>query len=213
MDKIGHFYAASILAFAVKNAIEWADVPERNALWLGSATSFIFQTYVEIEDGFSAWGFDRVDFLTNTLGAAWPILRYEAPFFQNFDLKLSYLPSQLIHNPGGVGFRGQKHLMMDDYEGQSFWLSVKVNNFLPNRLEPYWPDFLCLALGYGARDIAVQSSEPHRVYFLAFDLDMTKVIPQKSDFLKRVGQALNFIHLPSPAVRISPSTIWYGVYF
>jgi hypothetical protein len=42
---------------------------------------------------------------------------------------------------------------------------------------------------------------------------MTKIIPSDTWFLKTLGEALNFIHFPAPAVQVSPNTIWYGLYF
>ena len=212
VDKIGHFYGGYILGFLMSKSFEWADVPDEKALWFGAAGGLLFQTYVEVEDGFSKWGFDRVDWLSDLGGAAWLPLRYYVPYLQNFDLKLSYHPSDLLGNPGGIGFKGQKHLMMDDYEGQTMWMSVKVKNLLPTSVEKYWPSFLCLSIGYGARDVA--GAHPHRVYFLAPDLDMTKIIPDDTPFLKTLGEALNFIHFPMPAVQFSSNkTIWYGLYF
>jgi hypothetical protein len=215
VDKIGHFYGASAMAFVVQKSVEWANVQASKAIWFGSGAALLFQTYVEVEDGFSAWGFDRVDFASDAGGAAWPLLQYYVPFFRNFDLKLSYTPSQLINNPGGSGFKGQKHLMIDDYEGQTLWLSFYPDRLLPKNVESYWPDFLSVAVGYGARDIAKKGTTPYQVYFLALDYDMTKIIPDNTWFLKTLGRALNFIHFPAPAVRISPatSTIWYGLYF
>lgn len=211
VDKIGHFYGGSLLAFVMAKSLEWANVPEENALWIGAGGSLLFQSYVEIEDGFSKWGFDRVDWVSNLAGALWNPARYYAPFLQNFDLKLSYHPSELIGTKRGIGFQGQKHIMIDDYEGQTFWLSMKVKNLLPHSLKSYYPSFLCLALGYGARDIA--TANPYRVYFIALDLDMTKIIPDDTPLLKTLGEALNFIHFPMPAVQFAPRMIWYGLYF
>jgi hypothetical protein len=211
VDKVGHFFGSYLFGFCLQKSLEWSNVPEPGALWMGSAGALLFQTYVEVEDGFSAWGFDRVDFASDVGGAAWPIARYYIPSLGNFDLKMSYHPSDLLGNPGGIGFKGQKHLMIDDYEGQTVWMSVKVHNLLPAPARPYWPDFLCLALGYGARDVA--DPRPYRVWFLALDLDMTALVPARTGFLKTLGEALNFIHMPLPAVRFSPGAIWYGIYF
>lgn len=211
VDKIGHFYGAALFAHVIQKSVEWADVSEKGALFVGAGASLLFLTFVEVEDGYSTWGFDRVDFLFNTTGIGWHIARYYVPILQQVDLKLSYHPSDLLGNPGGIGFKGQKHLMMDDYEGQTFWMSTKVNNILPQVLEPYLPNFLCFAVGYGARDIA--NPNPHRVYFLALDYDITKIIPQDTWFLRTLSQTLNFIHFPAPAVRIYPSVVLYGVYF
>jgi hypothetical protein len=211
VDKIGHFYGAYLLGFAISKCAIWSNVSEESAMWIGSAGGLLFQTYVEVEDGFSTWGFDRVDFASDVGGAAWPIARHYVPYLQNFDLKLSYHTSSLLGEAGGSGFKGQKHLLIDDYEGQTLWMGIKVHNILPEQWKSYWPDFLNLAVGYGARDVA--GASPHRVFFLAPDLDMTKIIPPKTSFLKTLGEALNFIHMPLPAVRFSPDAVWYGIYF
>lgn len=211
VDKVGHFYGATALSFVFRKSFEWANVPEEKALFWGSGAAALFQMYVEMEDGFSEWGFDRVDFALNMAGAAWPIARYYSPFLQDFDFKFSYHPSPELHGSGGIGFKGQKHIIFDDYEGQTLWLSAKMENLLPRSLADYWPDFLCLAVGYGARDIA--SPDPHRVIFVGFDFDFTRIIPNTSPFLRTLGEALNFIRFPAPAVRVSPGAVWYGLYF
>ncbi len=211
VDKIGHFYGASLLAFVITRSLEWSNVAPGTALWLGSGGALLFQTYVEVEDGFSTWGFDRVDFASDLAGAAWPVARHYLPALAIADLKLSYHPSPLLGNPGGVGFKGQKHIMIDDYEGQTFWLSVKIHEILPSGARPYWPAFLCLAAGYGARDVA--GPRPYRVYFVALDLDFTRIIPPSTGFLRALADALNFVHMPMPAVQFSPHAIWYGLYF
>ena len=211
VDKIGHFYTSAQLGFTISRSLEWANVPEVPALWFGSAGALLFQTYVEAEDGFSTWGFDRVDYAADVAGAAWPIARYYAPFLQNVNVKLSYHPSPMLGSTGGTGFRGQQHLMFDDYEGQTYWMSLRVHNLLPESLQRYWPEFLCIALGYAARNVDLEN--PYRVFFLAFDVDMTEVIPPRTSFLKSLAQVLNFMHMPLPAVRILPGAIWYGLYF
>ena len=211
VDKVGHFYGAYTLGFVISKCLEWSNVSEASALWYGSAGALLFQTYVEMEDGFSTWGFDRVDFASDVGGAAWPIARYYVPFLRNFDLKFSYHASPMLGSSGGAGFKGQKHLMVDDYEGQTFWMDLKVHDLLPNSLQGYWPGFLCVAVGYAARRVA--EPNPYRVYLIGLDLDMTRVIPPNTPFLKTLGQVLNFIHVPLPAVRIVPDGAFFGFYF
>ena len=82
---------------------------------------------------------------------------------------------------------------------------------LPAPVDRYWPAWLWVALGYGARDVARPT--PYRVFFLALDFDATKIIPQDTAFLRTLSEVINFWHLPAPAVRISPGTVWYGLYF
>jgi len=211
VDKIGHFFGASALTFSFSKALQWARVPESEALLFGAGASFLFQTYVEVRDGYSAWGFDRVDFAADLAGAVFPLVQYHVPFLRNFQVKFSYHPSDLLDNPGGIGFRGQQHILFDDYEGQTFWLSFYVNRLLPEAADPFWPDWLALSVGYGARDVAEPTA--HSIVLIGLDYDMTEIIPQTSGFLRTLSEALNFIHLPAPAVRISPDAIWYGLYF
>lgn len=209
VDKIGHFYAANLLTVLLNRAFLWTNAEEPTSLYLGAGLSTLFQTFLEVEDGFSAWGFDRVDFAADVAGALYPVAQYHAPALRNFNFKFSYVPSKNINAPGA--FPGQKHLLMDDYEGQTFWLSVNVNELLPGTVEPYWPDFLALAVGYGGRDIL--GDRPYRVAYIALDYDMTRIIPRSTGFLRALGDALNFIHFPAPAVRFTPTTVWYGLYF
>ncbi len=213
VDKIGHFYGTMLWAYAFRKVLAWADVPDRPALYFGSAGALLFQTFVEVEDGYSTWGFDRVDWLADLGGALWPVAQEHSGFLRSFDLKLSYKPTDLLNKPGGAGFVGQKHLLMDDYEGQTFWLAVN-----PERLPwvddiPFWPGFLNLAVGYGARDVSGLSGEPYSVVFVGLDYDMKKIIPQSSPFLVTLSEVLNFLHFPAPAVRLSPSTVVYGLYY
>jgi hypothetical protein len=211
VDKLGHFYGATVLTFLFSRSLEWAHLSREHALLLGAGTSLLFQTYVEVRDGFSAWGFDRVDFLANVGGAFYPVIQHHVPLLRSFNMKFSYHPSELLDNPGGIGFRGQKHIMFDDYEGQTFWLSMKVDNLLPSGAKPFWPDWLDIVVGYGARQVA--SPEAHGIYLIGIDFDMTRIIPQDTAFLRTLSEALNFIRLPAPAVQVSPNAVWYGLYF
>ena len=211
MDKIGHFYGASLGTFIFSKSFQWANLPEESSLWWGAGASALFQTYVEVQDGFSAWGFDRVDFAANIAGAFYPVAQYYVPFLRSFNVKAGYTPSKLINEPGGVGFRGQKHILFDDYEGQTAWLSINVHNLLPERAQSFWPEWLLIAGGYGVRDITGPS--PYRVFFVGPDLDMTKIIPQDTAFLRTLSQTLNFFRLPLPTIQVSPRTVVYGLYF
>ncbi len=211
VDKLGHFYAGIAAAFILRNSFRWAGLSETASLWWGSAGSLLFQTYVEVQDGFSKWGFDRVDFAADVAGAAWPVAQHHSSFLRNFDFKFSYHPSPNLGSASGVGFVGQQHIIFDDYEGQTLWLSLKMHNLLPQAARPFWPEFLQLSVGYGVRNVA--KPDPYSVVLLALDIDMTKVIPQTTPFLKLLGEALNFIKFPAPAVQISPHAIWYGLYF
>jgi hypothetical protein len=118
----------------------------------------------------------------------------------------------LPKSPGSQGpFPGQTHTIFDDYEGQTIWLTVSVKNLLPSSWARMWPSPLCLSFGLAVRD----NLSPNRylAFLIAPDLDLTKLFPADSGFLQSLGELLNFIHMPLPAVRIAPNVIWYGLYF
>ena len=210
VDKVGHFYAGMLTSFLGGRAMEWSGFRREKAVWYGAALGSLFELYVEVQDGFSTlWGFDRVDAGADIAGALFPVARYYAPFLENVDVKFSYLPSN-AEPPRGGAFQNQKRLVVDDYEGQRFWLSFKVGNLLPDPLKSVWPDFLGIALGLGVRDL--ENNGGQLEWYVALDYDLTK-LPGDSGFLKALKEGLNFIHLPSPAIRFSPSMILYGLYF
>ncbi len=211
VDKAGHFYGASAMAFVISKSIETCNVLEENALFIGCGGGLLFQTFLEVEDGFSRWGFDRVDFSADVGGAAYPILQYYIPVFKNFNIKYSYHPVN-FNKPGTASYPGQKRLISDDYEGQTLWLSVKMKNLIPKSIQPLWPKWLGIAVGYGVRDIDTNHDYP--VFFLAPDLDFSNIIPHDTWFLRTLGEALDHFHFPLPAVRFSRhAPIWYGIYF
>ena len=49
--------------------------------------------------------------------------------------------------------------------------------------------------------------------FIGLDYDLKKIIPQTSHFLVTLSQVLNFIHFPAPAIKVSPNSVLYGLYF
>jgi hypothetical protein len=210
VDKVGHLYAGMLTSYLGGKAMAWSGFREEKAVWYGAGLGTLFELYVEIQDGFSTlWGFDRVDFASDVAGAMFPVAKYYVPFLQNVDIKLSYLPSH-AEPPRGGPFQNQQRLVVDDYEGQRFWLCFKVGDMLPNPLKSVWPGFLGIALGLGVRDL--EDSGGQLEWYLALDYDLTK-LPGDSGFLKALKEGLNFIHLPSPAIRFSPSVILYGLYF
>jgi hypothetical protein len=209
VDKIGHFYGANLLTFMLSRGLQWADVREAQSLLWGAVGSSLFQTYIEVEDGFSSyWGFDRVDFAANILGAWYPVMQHWVPPLKNVNMRFSYIPK----TEGREGaIPGQTHNLFDDYEGQTLWLTFTMKNLLPGAAGEWWPGFLCISVGVAVRNNL--SPDRYLAWYLAPDLDMTKIIPPDTWFLKTLGEFLNFIHFPLPAIRFAPNVVWYGIYF
>jgi len=187
--------------------LSWVGYDKQNAVLYGAATSVLFFTFMKIEDGHVNYiGFDPVKELANIVGSGYPVAQYYIPSLNSFTPKFSYVASK-----NNVLATGQMQpSFLEDYEGQKFWMGITVHDLLPKTLQDYWPSIVGVAAGYTVRGL----NTPHSYHetFIALDLDLRK-LPGNSAFLRTIWETLNYIHLPMPAVRVSQSTIWYGLYF
>lgn len=207
VDKVGHAWGAAFTAFVLSRSYEWCGIDQKKSLWIGAIGGSLFQLLVEFQDGYSQWGFDRVDAACDIVGGFYPLIQHYIPFFQYLDIKASYWPRKL-GKPGGIP--GQKHTIIDDYEGQTFWLSINMDNFYPDNLK--FLNFLNIAIGYSVRNTHNVESQ-YGVWLLAFDLNLRRIIPQSSTFLRNISEGLNYFKFPTPALQISPKIIWFGFYY
>lgn len=211
MDKVSHIYTANVFTEASGMAYEWAGVKPKSALIWGAVTSMAYETYIEINDGFAPnWGFDWVDMAGNFAGVLYPFLQRAVPFLQDVNFKWSFKPRWL------KGKVENTDDLLDDYTNMTFWLSVNPEIMLPKSLTKakFYPNFIAVAIGLTIKNAShvKGSTNAYREWFLSLDWDITK-LPGKSDFMKKLKKLLNFYHFPAPAVRFSPSGIWYGLYF
>jgi len=212
IDKVGHVYGGYILTHIATGMLDWVGVGEKNALWFGAALGAMYQLYVEFEDGFGLqWGFSPGDAYGDVIGAFYPVAQYYVPALQNFNFKLSYIPTEELRKSRTSSFGHKPNIMIDDYEGQTYWLSVNVHGLLPETAKPYWPEWLGLAFGFSVKKLDGMGGG-EREFFLSLDYDLTK-LPGDGWLWKGIKRVLNHIHFPAPAVRIAPTTIYYGLYF
>jgi Predicted periplasmic lipoprotein (DUF2279) len=206
-DKLLHAYGGAVGSAVWSEAYLSSGVAEHDAAIYGAATSFAFLTFMKIEDGHVDYlGFDRADELGNLLGSAYPLVQYHVPYLLSFTPKASYRPSSNDVVEAGQSTPG----FLEDHEGQKFWLGVTVHDILPRELKPYWPPLLGIAIGRAVEGL--QRGKPSAGMYVALDLDLRK-LPGKSPLLRKVWTFLNYVHLPMPAVRVSPSVVWYGFYW
>ncbi len=209
VDKAGHFFGGVFASNLARKSLQWSGLSEDASVWWGFAVGSLFELYVEFEDGFARdWGFSPGDAGADLIGAAWPVLQHEVPVMKNFQPKFSYWPSRLMtegkHPGNGI----------DDYEGQTYWMGVRVHDLLPSSVQRWWPDWLGIAVGVAVRGMANERYEDRWTeLILAFDYDMTRILPGSSWLMVSFKELLNHIKFPSPAVRITPHAIWYGFYF
>jgi hypothetical protein len=211
MDKASHIYTANVFTVATSVAYEWAGVEPNKALLYGAITSLAYETYIEINDGFAPiWGFDWGDMGANIFGAVYPFLQNEIKPLKHVNFKWSFHPEWLKKKTSGTDD------LLDDYTNMTFWLSVNPMIVLPKSFTnaKFYPNFLALALGMSIKGAShvTGSAKAEVEWFLSFDWDVNQ-LPGNSDFMKKLKKILNFYHFPAPAVRVSPSGIWYGLYF
>jgi hypothetical protein len=227
IDKGGHFMGGLYLAQTLNNAYAWSNFSPRSAALLGTLTSWAALLEIEMRDAhFDQWGFSIPDFVANTVGASIPLMYALFPRTQAIRFKWSYFPSALYRDNQKRAAANQPHFdyVIDDYEGMTFWMTLSMNQVLRGRAEEIWPDYLGLALGYGAVGMhgsSVKSTGPNRAYrdlpdarseiFLALDCD-ARLLPGQGRFWRYVKDQLNWIHLPAPAVRLHPEWRFYLLY-
>lgn len=221
MDKGGHILTAYVESKWAFQAFRWAGVSNRKAAWYGMGASVLFQTTLEIMDGFSAgWGFSWGDMAANTSGAALFGVQQAVWNEQRMLLKFSNFPKNYDKTPVQVGDKtisvsqmadnlfgnNYTETFFKDYNALSWWLSVNPRSFAKKSNFPPW---LNIAVGYSAENVfgaygnyapAYENIYPrYRQYFLSLDIDLSK-IKTKSKILKAVFQAFNFVKIPAPTL-------------
>lgn len=198
-DKLGHFFGGYFLSYLFSEALMTAGLSYHSAAVFGAAMGWIYQGYVELRDGYAtSWGFSPSDFAFNTVGVGFFLFQHAIPAAQHLTPKWQYFP------PTWIGERPTDHptAIVDDYNGTTIWLSVDLWKVLPVAMQGFWPKWLNLALGYGARNVGRPENgyKPERLILLSLDYNLLQLVPPPRSFLGWLWQTLNYVKLPSPAV-------------
>lgn len=170
MDKMGHCMTTYFESKWVGDFYHWSGVPKKKARWIGFGAGMLFQTTLEMLDGFSTqWGFSWGDMGFNTLGASLYASQELAWQEQRLRLKLSVhrppysdAPIAAVNNPlattslkeraGQLYGTSYPELFFKEYNGQTIWASLNIASFCRKR--PRWlPEWLNIAVGYGIEDV------------------------------------------------------------
>jgi uncharacterized protein YfiM (DUF2279 family) len=149
IDKVGHFYTAYHISRLGIQAFEWSGIPRRKSIWWGGLMGMIFQTPIEILDGFSsAYGASWGDLTANTVGSG--LLIGQLLFWDRERIypKFSFHPTALARVRTKLLGKNLLQQTLKDYNGQTYWLAFEIKHFLKN--SSGFPDWLCISLGYGA---------------------------------------------------------------
>lgn len=231
VDKIGHVYTAYLQGVLCYKGARWTGLSEGKSITTGIICGSLFQTTIEVMDGFSSeWGFSVSDFGANVLGTTafaaqqyyWGeqrILLKEsswAPIYSNDPITSVSGNSTTTLSTRARSLYGSSFLekYLKDYNGQTYWASVNVHSFLSEQSS--FPDWLNVAIGYGAQgmyggfenkwtvdgETYVVDLPRYRQWYLSLDVDLTK-IDTDNYFLKTILSVLNIIKVPAPAIEIN----------
>jgi len=231
VDKAGHAWSAYQISRTSMASWKWAGLNRKQQIWIGGLAGAVFQTVIEIQDGFSAeWGWSWGDFAANCFGSglligeqlAWNEQRISYKFSFH---KMNYDDPMLNERSDTLFGSSLPERALKDYNGQTYWLSANLHSFFPKSKIPGW---LNVSFGYGASGmfggyenkwesggVTVDRTDIHRLrqWYLAPDIDFTR-IKTKSKFLKSVFFVLNAFKMPAPALMLSNGKLKvYAFYF
>lgn len=195
IDKAGHAFSGYAMAYGFGEGLMAAGIAWEPATIAGGTLGLLYQSYVEMEDGFSeGWGFSLTDMAANAFGSGLYVAQFYSPFLQNFTPKYQYVP------PSWIGVPRSSTTWIDDYNSSTMWLSVNLHNLLPERTAAVVPPWLELAFGYGIR---ADGEKLTRRFIIAIDYDLRQVLPEGGHVWNWFRQTLNFVKLPAPAIEFS----------
>ncbi len=209
IDKAGHVYTAYHISRVGMQAFRWTGMTSRKAALLGGVTGLLFQTPIEVMDGFSAaYGASWGDMAANASGSVLFVGQHLLWQEERIHPKFSFFPSGLAPRRPNMLGANLLQQVLKDYNGQTYWLAFDIKPWL--RKESHFPAWLNLSLGYGAQELVYandhvnrqQGYDSYRRYFLSLDVNFIR-IPARSRLVKSLFFLLNTVHIPTPALELN----------
>ena len=211
VDKAGHAFGAYFVSYLLSEGFIASGFSWDDATNWGTLMAMLYQTYVEIEDGFAKdWGFSPSDLYADATGSLFFIAQHYVPALQNITPKWQFVPSEWTGKP----VINRPRTFIDDYNSSTFWWSVNVHNILPQKLKKYWLPWLDISFGYGADaiDAPIAANGPpdqlaSRRYAIGLDYNLVELLPDGGWFWNWFRQTLNYIKLPAPALEFQNNVV------
>ena len=205
-DKFGHMLGGYHLARIGNALLRDACASRSHALLWSAAYATAFQLQIEIWDGrYEKYGFSYPDLLANTAGMALSVAQDKNPRLRAIKPTISYAKSAAMRNAKKIPGELRPSL---DYSGQTYWFSADINALLPEDAKPYWPAFLRISAGHSITDwIDARTGanmRAKRKILLTIDFDPEK-LPGDNPIWKTFKRNLSYLHLPSPALQLTPT--------
>jgi len=195
VDKLGHMYASYLIFHLTYDVMKWADFNDHTAFWSAIAVPASHAIAIELGDGFSKWAFNVSDLYFNSAGLIYGALQVKYPYLKNFDYKWSYFPS------AGGGTNDPDWGPASDYSGHIYWFSMDMHNILPESVREYWPKYINLAVGLGAKNVSYgDTGTPKHKFVIGLDWNTNAILPD-GDTWGVFKNLINKIRFPAPAAK------------
>jgi hypothetical protein len=212
IDKGGHFFGGVLVADIFQSSLKWSGVSEKKSFLYGAAMGSFIQLSIEMKDAYAPlWGFSIWDFGAGSVGAFVPYFERYSPLGQFVDFKFSYYKRSNLYWDLGKEQKPEappfKYAYQDDYINQTYWVSFYP--FKKNNID------LGIAIGFGLDDSQYLNETKTKVggqneIYIALDYDMLQVLKKwNTPFAKKFKHWLNYIKLPAPTIRITPTAEFY----
>lgn len=206
VDKTGHFWGAFHQSRTGIDMLRWAGVPDKKAILYGGLLGVVLQTPVEVFDGYQKdYGASVGDMIANTVGSAAVVAQELAWQEVRVMPKYSFHTTRFASERPNVLGKSIAEQALKDYNGQTYWLSVNVGDFLPQQSK--YPKWLSIAIGYGVDEV-VYNHEPtnntlgldaHRQFYLSPDLNLMH-FKGRSKIVNTALYVLSIVKVPAPTL-------------
>lgn len=195
VDKLGHAYASYLIFHLSHDFMQWAGYDDRDALWAAIAVPATHAIAIELGDGFAKWAFNVSDLYFNSAGLAYGVLQVKYPYLQNFNYKWSYFPS------ASGGKKDPDWGPASDYSGHIYWISMDMHNILPEPAKHYWPKYLNLSVGLGAKNVSfADTGDKKHKFAIGLDWNTNAMLPD-GDTWQIFKNLINKVRLPAPGIK------------
>lgn len=181
-DKMGHAYSSYVVSHALSATYRKWGFERDDAMLYGSLSAVGIQTYMEIGDSFSKYGFSYEDFVANIAGGLAGYLTLKYPKLgEKIDFRAEYVPS----------FKSAD--ILTAYEDYKYLLAFKLEGFEPFRDGPL--SYLELHVGYYTRGYDNQIPiDDERNFYVGIGINLSRIARQNG--FNKLGTFLNYYQVP-----------------
>lgn len=238
MDKAGHAYTAWMQGSLSYDLARWAGASGKNAVITGITAGLLFQSTVELLDGFSRdWGFSMTDFAADVAGTSLFAVQQYIWNEQKIKLKFSSFPGRypdeaILSDDGSTSMLLSERAdmiygnrlpvqILKDYNAQHYWLSMSLKDLTGSDQIPAW---LSIAVGYSAENLFGGFENHWTKDGKSFTLDPNKYpryhqifiapdvdwseVRTRFPWLKAFLKIMNLTKTPAPAIEINNRDGW-----